>query len=84
VCSGLAYRTVRCATGQCPVHQDRTVSNKPFSGFSRRTLLKITGLSGVPAEQRLLRATVDCKSTSCEEQCAAESERRVRGAPDSE
>jgi hypothetical protein len=47
VCSGLAHRTVRCATGQCPVHQDRTESNKPLSGFSRRTLLKITGLSGV-------------------------------------
>jgi hypothetical protein len=74
VCSGLAHRTVRCATGQCPVHQDRTESNKPLSGFSRRTPLKITGLSGVSAEQRILRATVDCKSTWREEQGAAESE----------
>jgi hypothetical protein len=84
VCSGLVHRTVQRATGQCPVLQDRTESNKPLSGFSRRTPPKITGLSGVPAEQRLLRATVDCKSTWCEEQCTTESERRVRGAPDSE
>ena len=66
------------------MHKDRTESNEPLSGFSRRTPLKITGLSGVPAEQQLLRATVDSKSTYHEEQCAAESERSVRGAPDSE
>jgi hypothetical protein len=42
--SGLAHRTVRCATGQCPVHH-RTVSgapedsnsNSPPSGISRGT-----------------------------------------------
>jgi hypothetical protein len=34
----------------CPVHQDRTESNKPLSGFSRRTPLKITRLSGVPPD----------------------------------
>jgi hypothetical protein len=39
VCSGLAQRTVRCATGQCLVHQDRTESKQPLSGFSRRTPL---------------------------------------------
>jgi hypothetical protein len=30
--------------------QDRTESNKPLSSFSRRTPLKITGLSGVPPD----------------------------------
>ena len=92
VCPGLAHRTVRCATGQCPVHQGtpssthhlreflealhynssdcpmyhRTVSGAPgrsdsvLSSFGN--LLRYnspdcpvhTGLSGVPAEQRLL------------------------------
>jgi hypothetical protein len=32
VCYGLAHQTVRCATGQCPVHHDRTGSNQPLSG----------------------------------------------------
>jgi hypothetical protein len=26
-------------TGQCPVHQDRTVSNSPLSGYSGRAPL---------------------------------------------
>jgi hypothetical protein len=30
---------VRCATGQCPVHQDRTESNEPLSGFFGRSPL---------------------------------------------
>jgi hypothetical protein len=47
---GLAHRTVRCATRQCPVHQDRTTSNSPPSGFSGRAPLKFTGLSGVPPD----------------------------------
>jgi hypothetical protein len=34
VCPGLAHRTVRCATGQCPVHQGHTISNSLLSGFS--------------------------------------------------
>jgi hypothetical protein len=39
VCSGLAYQTVRCTIGQCPVHQDRTESKQPLSGFSGRALI---------------------------------------------
>jgi hypothetical protein len=34
VCSGLAHRTVRCATGQCPVHQgtpSQTLHLREFS-----------------------------------------------------
>jgi hypothetical protein len=39
VCPGLAHRTVRCATGQCPVHQDRTTPNFSPLGFCGRTPL---------------------------------------------
>jgi hypothetical protein len=87
VCPGLAHRTVRCATGQCPVHQGtpssthhlrefsealrynspdcpvlqgRATLNSPASGIRsaiiHRTCPVHTGLSGEPAEQRLLRA----------------------------
>jgi hypothetical protein len=47
-------------TGHCPVHQARTLSNQPLSGFQQarssiihRTVRCGTGLSGEPAEQRL-------------------------------
>jgi hypothetical protein len=76
VCPGLAHRTVRCTTGQCPVHH-RTVSGAPpdsvrctrdsnselltFGNSGSRSAIihrtvrcSTTGLSGVPAEQRLL------------------------------
>jgi hypothetical protein len=36
---GLAHRTTRCATGQCPVHQGRTSLNLPPSGFRSATPL---------------------------------------------
>jgi hypothetical protein len=58
VCPGLAHRTVRCATGQCLVHQDRTPPNsslrvsEPRSAIIHRTIKCTTGLSGAPAEQR--------------------------------
>jgi hypothetical protein len=52
-----------------------------------RTIRWVTGLSGVPAEQRLRSATVDSNGRLQCEQCA-DSSRRVRaaleGAPDSE
>jgi hypothetical protein len=35
----LVHRTVRCATGQCPVHQGRTTLNLPPSGFRSATPL---------------------------------------------
>jgi hypothetical protein len=91
---GLAHRTVRCTTGQCPVHQGtpsqtlhlrensealrynspdypvytgqcpvlqgRATLNSPASGIHsaiiHRTCPVHAGLSGEPAEQRLLRA----------------------------
>jgi hypothetical protein len=50
---------VPCATGQCPVHQDRTTSNQPLSGIPGRVPLLFTGLSGEPAKQQLPTPTVD-------------------------
>jgi hypothetical protein len=55
------------------------------SAIIHRTVRCSTGLSGVPAEQRLTAPTVVCKSNS--EQCAtvpAESEQVPEGAPNSE
>jgi hypothetical protein len=42
--SSLAHRTVRCATGQCPVHQRTPTSNSSPSGIlgSRRTIIHRT------------------------------------------
>jgi hypothetical protein len=74
---GLAHRTVRCTTGQCPVHH-RTVSGAPGNStlnslpsgkwrplrynspdrpvYAPDSVWWHPGLSGVQAEQRLLRA----------------------------
>ena len=58
--SAIIHRTVRCTTGQCPVLQRRAALNSPASGIRsaiiHRTCPVYTGLSGEPAEQRLLRA----------------------------
>jgi hypothetical protein len=35
VCSGLAHRTVRCATGQCPVHQGLKLRTSHLREFWR-------------------------------------------------
>jgi hypothetical protein len=57
------------------------------SAIIHRTVWWVTGLSGVPTEQRLRSATVDSNGRLQREQCA-NSSRRVRaapeGAPDSE
>jgi hypothetical protein len=56
----IIHQTVRCTTGQCPVPQGRVTLNSPASGIRsakiHRTFPVHTGLSGEPAEQRLLRA----------------------------
>jgi hypothetical protein len=67
VCCGLAHRTVRCATGQCPVHH-QTVSGAPCpykaeaatlgnlkapSAIIHQTARCATELFGVTVEQRL-------------------------------
>jgi hypothetical protein len=68
-CPGLAHRTVRCATGQCPVHQRRATLNSPASDFCsaiiHRTCPVHTGLSGELAEQRLLRANGRLQRIEC-------------------
>jgi hypothetical protein len=55
----IIHRTVRCTTGQCLVPQGRATLNSPASDFRsaiiQRTCSVYTGLSGEPAEQRLLR-----------------------------
>jgi hypothetical protein len=98
VCWGTAHRTVRCAIGQCSVHH-RTVSgvlgpnrsNQPLSGFfqGRSAIIHWTswcaiGHSGESAGNGYIRATVDCKRGLTAWTVRAGSERRVRGAPDSE
>jgi hypothetical protein len=92
VCPGLAHRTVRCATGQCPVHQGESAQtpqlrvsqsqlryNSPDCPVCHRTVWCATGLSGAPAGQRLpmLNGRL-CKVNSAIQM----SEQMVRGAPD--
>jgi hypothetical protein len=73
----IIHRTVRCTTGQCPVLQRRATLNSPASDFRsaiiHRTCPVHTGLSGEPAEQRLLRANgrlqcIKCTLARAEEQ----------------
>jgi hypothetical protein len=81
-CFAIIHRTVRCTTGQCPVPQRRATLNSPASGMRsaiiHRTCPVHTGLSGEPAEQRLLRANgrlqcIKCAPTRAEEQCTCRS-----------
>jgi hypothetical protein len=76
--SAIIHRTVRCTTGQCPVLQRRATLNSLASDFRfaiiHRTCPVHTGLSGEPAEQRLLRANgrlqrIKCAPAHAEEQC---------------
>jgi hypothetical protein len=57
VCPGLAHRTVRCATGQCPVHQgtpSQTSHLREFSEVLRYNSPDMSGahrtVSGAPGE----------------------------------
>jgi hypothetical protein len=65
----IIYQTVRCYTGQCPVLQGRATLNSPASDFRsaiiHRTCPVHTGLSGEPAEQRLLRANGRLQRIKC-------------------
>jgi hypothetical protein len=86
---GLAHRTVRCATGQCPVHQGtsaRTLHlrenqralryNSPDCPVSHRTVRCASGATTTS------RATVDCNRIQCAT-VRAEVRARAGGAPDS-
>jgi hypothetical protein len=84
--------SVRCTTGQCPVHQGASTQtlhlrisqaqlryNSPDCPVWHRTVRCGTGLSGAPAEQRLsARNGRLCKVNST----ATEVRAAVRGAPD--
>jgi hypothetical protein len=54
---------------------------RPRSAIFHRTVRRVTGLSGVTAEQWLASATVDFNGRLTSEQCA-DSSRRVRAAPE--
>jgi hypothetical protein len=86
---GLAHRTVRCATGQCPVHQDESTPtpqlrvsqaqlryNSPDCPVRHRTVRCTSGATTICAQ----------RSTLTDEQCSTvpwqKSEQQVRGAPD--
>jgi hypothetical protein len=91
--SGVPPDSVRCTrsaqdwTSHSRVSPGMLRYNSPDCTVCHRTVRCATGLSGAPAEQWLSSATVDCNSAwqrYSGEQCAIESERRVKGAPDSE
>jgi hypothetical protein len=63
-----AHRTVRCSTGQCPVHQGDRCWTCQLREFGRP--LRYNSLSGVPAEQRLLRANGRLQKALNALQCA--------------
>jgi hypothetical protein len=67
--SAIIHRTVRCTTGQCPVPQGRATLNSPALGIRsaiiHRTCPVHTGLSGEPAEERLLRANGRLQRIKC-------------------
>jgi hypothetical protein len=85
--SGVPPDRVWCTTGQCPVHQgtqrwtrylrenQRALRyNSPDCPVPHRTVQCHTGLSGVPAEQRLLRAQRSSTTALIALQCVPESE----------
>jgi hypothetical protein len=82
----IIHRTVRCTTGQCPMPQGRAALNSPASGIRsaiiHRTCPMHTGLSGEPAEQRLLRAHGRLQRIKCAP-ARAEGRTRAGGTPDS-
>ena len=89
MCHGLAHRTVRCTTGQCPVLQSEAALNWPASGKWKAAPLKFTGLSGVHRTVRCASgatATPRQRSTltvnSAQQYTRQKSEEKDRGAPD--
>jgi hypothetical protein len=89
VCPGLAHQTVRCATGQCPVHQGESAQtpqlrisqtqlcyNSPDCLVCHRTVRCTSGATTICAQ----------RSTLTDEQCSTipqqKSEQQVRGAPE--
>jgi hypothetical protein len=89
VLPGLAHRTVRCTTGQCPVHQGPYTPNSSALGFQAQLRYNSPDC---PVYHRTVQctsgATAICtqRSTLTYEQCSTvswqKSEQQVRGAPD--
>jgi hypothetical protein len=77
VCCGLTHRTMSGAPGPYRVQAATLRFSQARSAIIHRTVRCTTGLSGVPAEQRQLAPTVDCKRS-----WQRNSARRVRAAPD--
>jgi hypothetical protein len=63
VCLGLAHRTVRCATGQCPVHH-RTVSGAPPDSvrYTRVNQLKLLSFGFSRRSSAIIHRTVRCST----------------------
>ena len=83
VCWRRAHRTVRCATGQCPVRQGRSASGtRQPRDFTKTAPLNFTGLSGVHRTVRCASgATVICvqrstlQSVQLNSECQSRSQR---------
>jgi hypothetical protein len=88
VCPGLAHRTVRCATGQCPVHQGELAQtpqlpvsqaqlryNSPDCPVCHHTVRCTSGATAICVQ----RSTLTVNST--EQWTQQKSEKLVRGAP---
>jgi hypothetical protein len=82
---GLAHRTIRCATRQCPVHQGLQLLTGHLQEFwellrynSPDSVRWRTGLSGVPAEQRLLQRQRSSATAFNALQCAQKSGTRQK------
>jgi hypothetical protein len=84
VLPSLAHRTVRCGTGQCPVHQGGLPSNSSPSGFSGASHYNSPDcpvhhrtVSGAPE-----RSGSELASFGKTEDCSAKIHRTVRCTPD--
>jgi hypothetical protein len=72
----MAHRTVWCATGQCPVHQGRTLRTSHSQEFQSVVRYNSPDCPVSQQSNDYPAPTVDCKSTCHSEQCATESEQR--------
>jgi hypothetical protein len=62
VCPGLAHRTVRCATGQCPVHQGESTSTPQLRVSQAQLCYNSPDCPVHPRSNGYQRATVDSDS----------------------
>jgi hypothetical protein len=84
VCPGLAHQTVRCATGQCPVHQGLQLRTAHLQEFWRPLRYNSPDC---PVAHRTVRCASGATATSCQRSSAesikcATVRARVRAEPD--